>query len=175
MDYCNIPSNFLSSRMIQYTCKKFRELSLDDLYAMMVLRQEIFVVEQDCVYLDADGKDQIAWHLLGKNEEGILVSYLRILPKGASYDHYPSMGRVVTAEKVRRQGAGKELMKQALIEAERLFSGETLKISAQVYLIRFYKSFGFEAIGEEYMEDGIPHIGMVKKLEGRKGGKGTKG
>jgi len=148
--------------MINFTCKAFEELSLDELYALMVLRQEVFVVEQDCVYLDADGKDQKAWHLLGKEADGFLAAYVRILSKGVSYEKYPSIGRVVTTEKSRKQGVGRALMKQALVETARLFPGETIKISAQVYLIRFYKSFGFEPVGEEYLEDGIPHIGMLK-------------
>lgn len=130
---------------------------------MMVLRQAVFVVEQDCVYLDADGKDQESWHLMGVNSEKELVAYLRILPKGISYQNYPSIGRVLTAEKVRRDGAGKALMQQALIEAERIFPGEAIKISAQTYLNGFYESFGFEPVGEEYLEDGIPHVAMVRK------------
>ena len=149
--------------MIRFVCKLFQELSLEELYAAMVLRQEVFVVEQDCVYLDADDKDQTSWHLLGFDEFGNLVAYLRILPKGVSYDNYPSIGRVVTSEKVRRKGAGKELMEKALIEANKLFPEEIIKISAQKYLLDFYNSFGFEVIGEEYLEDGIPHFAMLRK------------
>jgi ElaA protein len=149
--------------MINFKCKKFQELSLDELYALMVIRQEVFIVEQDCVYLDADNKDQGSWHLLGYEEPGVLVAYLRISPKGISYDNYPSMGRVLTSKKVRRKGAGKELIAQALIETDRFFPGEAIKISAQKYLLHFYQSFGFETIGEEYLEDGIPHFAMIRK------------
>ncbi len=149
--------------MIQFKCKKFQELSLEELYATMVLRQEVFVVEQDCVYLDADNKDQDSWHLMGFDETESLVAYLRLIPKGLSYEKYPSFGRVVTSEKVRRGGAGKALMNAALKEAEKYFPNQTIKISAQVYLIRFYQSFGFEPIGEHYLEDGIPHVAMLRE------------
>lgn len=152
--------------MINFTCKAFKELSLDELYEIMVLRQEVFVVEQDCVYLDADGKDQGAWHLLGKAEDGSLVAYIRLLSKGVSYKEYPSISRVLTSEKVRGQGAGKALIVQSLREADRLFPGETIKISAQVYITHLYQSFGFERTGDEYLEDGIPHIAMLRKANG---------
>lgn len=150
--------------MIRFICKVFQELSLEELYAMMVLRQEVFVVEQDCVYLDADGKDQEAWHLLGLDENESLVAYLRILPKGLSYEKYPSIGRVVSSDKVRGEGVGKLLLERALQESEKLFPGQGVKISAQVYLLKFYQSFGFEATDDEYLEDGIPHIAMIRKL-----------
>ena len=91
------------------------------------------------------------------------MAYLRILAKGVSYEKYPSLGRVVTSSKVRKSGAGKKLMHQALIEIEKLFPGEAIKISAQTYLLKFYQSFDFEPVGEEYLEDGIPHIGMIRK------------
>ncbi len=148
--------------MINFSLKSFTELTLEELYDAMVLRQEVFAVEQDCVYLDADNKDQDAWHLLGKNEKGALVAYLRILPKGLSYKQYPSIGRVVTSAKVRKQGAGKALLAAAIQEANTLFPGMDIKISAQTYLLRFYKSFGFEPTGEEYLEDGIPHMAMIR-------------
>lgn len=149
--------------MINFTLKKFHDLSLDELYKLMVLRQEVFVVEQDCVYLDADNKDQSSWHLLGSDQDSDLVAYLRILPKNISYKEYPSLGRIVTANKVRRNGAGKMLMTEALRYTDELFPNQSIKISAQTYLLRFYNSFGFEAIGAEYLEDGIPHTAMIRK------------
>jgi ElaA protein len=151
--------------MINFSLKSFSELSLEELYAIMILRQEVFVVEQDCVYLDADNKDQNSWHLLGENEDGELVAYLRILPKGVSYESYPSIGRIVTSSKVRRQGAGKALLAESLKHADRLYPGANIKISAQTYLLRFYRSFGFEPTGEEYLEDGIPHMAMVRRFK----------
>lgn len=149
--------------MIKFETKRFEELSLHEFYNIMVLRQEVFVVEQDCPYLDADGKDQAAWHLIGKNEPGEIIAYLRILPKGITYEKYPSLGRVVTSSKVRGNGTGKKLMKQALAVLKKLFPDKAVKISAQTYLLKFYQSFDFEAVGEEYLEDGIPHIGMIRK------------
>lgn len=149
--------------MIKFDCKKFEELSLEELYKIIELRQEVFVVEQNCVYQDLDNKDQDSWHLMGWNDEKQLVAYLRLMPEGLSYADHASIGRVVTAQKVRKQGAGKELMKRALEVAEKLFPKCTLKISAQVYLLKFYNSFGFEAVGAEYLEDGIPHIAMIRK------------
>lgn len=147
--------------MVNYICKKFNDLSLDELYAIMALRQKVFVVEQDCPYLDADGKDQVAWHLLGyENQE--LVAYTRLVPKGISYEKYPSIGRVVTAQKVRDRGVGVELMRESIQHCETLFGKEPIKISAQVYLLKFYNSLDFESVGLSYLEDGIPHISMIR-------------
>ena len=129
----------------------------------MVLRQTVFVVEQDCVYLDADGNDEKAWHLMGFDEHQQLTAYTRLLPKGTTYENYPAFGRVVTSSSVRGQGVGRELMEQTLIWMEKIFPGEDVKISAQCYLEKFYKSLGFETVGEEYLEDGIPHYPMLRK------------
>jgi len=148
--------------MLQYTCQAFHELTLDELYAMMTIRQAVFAVEQNCVYLDADGKDQTAWHVLGKNAAGDLLAYARLMPKGVSYKNYASIGRVLNAESIRGTGEGQLLMAASLREAERLWPGVTLKISAQVYLLQFYQSFGFVPQGETYLEDGIPHIAMLR-------------
>ncbi len=149
--------------MTRFTCQPFHELSLQELYNIMALRQEVFVVEQDCPYLDADGSDEAAWHLMGMDKNGRLVAYARLIPKGISYKKYPSFGRVATAQEVRGTGVGKELMEQALAWMEKLFPGEDMKISAQCYLEKFYENFGFEIVGEEYLEDGIPHFPMVLK------------
>lgn len=148
--------------MVNYSCKKFEELSLEELYAIMVLRQEVFVVEQDCPYLDADGKDQDSWHLLGY-EDKELVAYTRLVPLGISYEKYPSIGRVITAQKVRGRGIGVELMEKSIQRCEDLFGKMPIKIGAQVYLLKFYNSLGFESVGDSYLEDGIPHISMIKK------------
>lgn len=149
------------SQALIFTCKQFEELSLLELYATMRLRQEVFVVEQDCPYIDADGKDLASWHLLGWQGEQ-LVAYTRLVPKGISYPDYVSIGRVVTDPSVRREGFGKVLMQQSILEIQRLFPNEPIKISAQSYLIRFYESFGFVSTGQEYLEDGIPHRAMIK-------------
>jgi ElaA protein len=146
---------------LQYQTLSFYDLTLDQLYALMALRQEVFVVEQNCPYLDADGADQKGWHLLGTSEEGRLLAYARLLPPGVSYPGHASIGRVITSPAARGKGYGLELMRVAIKEINRLFPGAPLKISAQCYLIRFYESLGFKTVGDSYLEDDIPHIAMV--------------
>jgi len=146
---------------LSFNCLPFEKLSLKELYDSMALRQEVFVVEQDCPYLDADGKDEAGQHLLGYNANGKLMAYTRLLPPGISYPDYASIGRVVTSPLVRRTGAGKVLMRESIAWCARLYGEVPIKISAQVYLIRFYESFGFKKVGAEYLEDDIPHVGMV--------------
>lgn len=148
--------------MIHFRCKPFHELTALQLYAIMVLRQEVFVVEQNCAYLDADSKDIKCWHLMGYNDNGKLIAYARLIPKGVSYDNFTSIGRVVTAASVRRTGAGRQLMKEAITWMEQNFPGDSVKISAQTYLREFYESYGFVVSGDEYPEDGIPHFPMVR-------------
>lgn len=148
--------------MCYFKCKTFSELSLDELYEIMALRQEVFVVEQDCPYLDADGKDQDSWHLTGVDKNGKLIAYARIVPQGISYKNYPSIGRIITAASVRGKGVGKKLLLASLEATGKLFEGQAIKISAQCYLIKFYESFGFKTSGEEYLEDNIPHIAMLR-------------
>lgn len=144
-----------------YQCLPFTALSLDQLYQIMALRQEVFVVEQDCPYLDADGKDQDSLHVLGCNEAGELLAYTRLVPLGVSYPGHVSIGRVVNSPKVRGQGTGRELMLVSLQFIKEHFGEQPMKISAQCYLQRFYESLGFIAIGASYLEDDIPHIAMV--------------
>lgn len=147
--------------MITFTCLSFSKLSLQQLYDMMVLRQIVFVVEQDCPYLDADGKDQVSHHLLGYDQDNELVAYTRIVPPNVSYKNYASIGRVVNAKKVRGQGTGQLLMKNSIQETKKLFPTASIKISAQSYLLQFYTNLGFQPVGEEYLEDGIPHTAMI--------------
>ncbi|MFK7933989.1 MAG: GNAT family N-acetyltransferase [Saprospiraceae bacterium] len=147
--------------MITYSCLSFSELSLQQLYALMALRQQVFVVEQDCPYLDADGKDQLSHHLLGYDEDGDLVAYTRMVPPGISYEKYASIGRVVNAEKIRGKGVGKLLMQTTIHCVRRLYPNAPIKISAQSYLLKFYTELGFDAVGEEYLEDNIPHTAMI--------------
>lgn len=149
------------SEELRFSCKHFKELNIEELYASMQLRQEVFVVEQDCPYLDADGKDQQSWHLLAWQGQN-LVAYTRLVPRGLSYPDYVSIGRVVTHKSVRGTGIGKALMRESINQIQRLFPQEPVKMSAQSYLINFYESFGFEVSGAEYLEDGIPHIAMIK-------------
>ena len=146
---------------LQFKHYKFNELSTSLLYSIMRVRQEVFIVEQDCPYLDADSKDQFGYHLLGINEQGDLIAYTRLLPKGVSYSEYCSIGRVLTSEKGRGKGAGKEIMLQSIAACKKLFPDQKIKISAQSYLDKFYTDLGFEATGESYLEDNIPHQAMI--------------
>jgi len=148
---------------ISYRILPFYEMTLDELYEVLALRAEVFVVEQDCPYQDVDGLDQKAYHLLGRDEEGTLVSYTRLLPKGMSYVDYPAIGRVITSAKIRGKKKGKELMEASIEACDELFGKQSLKISAQSHLEKYYNSVGFEGTGETYLEDGIPHMAMVLK------------
>ena len=143
-------------------CVAFDGLSLTDLYDLMRLRQEVFVVEQNCVYLDADGYDQNARHLLGRDGEGQLVACLRLFAPGVKYPNEASIGRVCTAASLRRTGLGRELMRRGIAEAEQLWPRCGIRLSAQVYLLKFYESLGFATASEPYDEDGIPHVEMVR-------------
>lgn len=146
---------------LHYKYQSFNELTLHELYAQMVIRQEVFSVEQDCVYLDADGKDQAAHHLSGYTPEGELAAYLRVLPPGLAYQEV-SIGRVVTGGKFRGKGLGKELMEESLRRIEAHYGPVPIRISAQSYLEKFYRELGFEPTGKAYLEDGIPHIEMLR-------------
>ena len=150
--------------VINFKCLSFYQLSLDQLYELMALRQAVFVVEQDCPYLDADGKDQAAYHLLGYNDQGVLVAYTRLLAPGSSYADHAAIGRVVTRASERRTGLGRLLMLESISMVRKLFNSPDIKISAQSYLIKFYESLGFKTIGASYLEDGIPHIAMILKM-----------
>jgi ElaA protein len=145
---------------ITWELKKFEELTPQELYAAMRLRSEVFVVEQNCVYLDADDNDQQCHHLLGSFNDK-LIAYTRIVPPGVFYPQ-PSIGRVVTSPSVRRMGAGRILMMQSLNAVYGLYGEVPVKIGAQLYLKEFYESFGFRQESETYLEDGIPHIYMIK-------------
>jgi len=142
--------------------KPYDRLSVEELYDLLALRQEVFIVEQNCPYLDADRKDQVSEHILLYNDEGSkLVAYARTVPKGVSYEQHCSIGRVITRPELRGTGTGKKLMQYAIQLCHKLYPGEAIKLSAQVYALGFYESLGFEALGEEYLEDDIPHVGMV--------------
>lgn len=146
---------------MKFICKAFAELTLTELYAVMQLRQEVFIVEQNCPYLDADGKDFKCFHLMCF-DQNLLVAYCRILPAGVSYDE-PSIGRVITADRVRNTGLGKLLMQKAIEHVELLFGRTPIRIGAQAYLKTFYEQFGFEDMQQPYLEDGIPHLIMLRK------------
>lgn len=151
-----------SSPAILFNCLAFDQLSTAQLYEIMALRQAVFVVEQNCPYLDADGHDQVAFHLLCQHRDGTLVAYTRLFGPGSYYPGYASIGRVATADSVRGTGLGRNLLQESIRQIGLLFNSPGIKISAQSYLIKFYESFGFISVGEEYLEDGIPHISMIR-------------
>ena len=141
--------------------KTFSELTTQELYDLLQLRSEVFVVEQDCVYQDIDGKDQKALHVLGfKNDK--LIAYTRLF-KPSFYFEEASIGRVVVAKKERQYNYGNDIMQASIEAIKTYYNTSIIKISAQVYLKKFYNNLGFIEIGEEYLEDDIPHIAMIKK------------
>lgn len=146
---------------ITWTLKKFEDLTPAELYAVIQLRNEVFVVEQNCVYQDADNRDQPSWHLMGWMDDK-LVAYTRILPPGTAYINEPSIGRVVTSPSARGSGIGRELMKESINQLYKLFGNMPIKIGAQLYLLQFYASLGFLQTSDIYLEDNIEHIEMVK-------------
>jgi len=146
--------------MLEVVVKSFSELTTNELYAILQLRSEVFVVEQNCVYQDIDYKDQKAMHILGfKNDK--IVAYTRIF-KPNDYFLNASIGRVVVTVNERKYGYGHIILKHSIKAIEHYFNEITIKISAQTYLKIFYESHGFKQIGNEYLEDNIPHIAMIK-------------
>lgn len=148
---------------MKWIIKKFSELSIKELYNIMVLRQEVFVVEQTCVYQDADGKDEDAIHIWGLNNERQMVAYQRVLPPGISYKE-ASIGRIATTMQIRGKGYGRQLVLEALKAIKQEYGGVDIRISAQTHLKPFYESLGFVFTGKDYLEDGIPHSEMLYKV-----------
>ena len=149
---------------LTWQCTAFNDLTPDDLYAAMQLRQRVFVVEQNCVYMDADASDQRGHHLFGwagENGKKRLVAYARIFPPRVKYDE-ASIGRVATHPDVRGTGAGKALMAEAIRRLEDLGWGPAIRIAAQIYLEQFYESFGFVRVTDPYTEDDIWHVDMLR-------------
>jgi ElaA protein len=146
---------------LTWTTKPFDALTVPELYALLQLRSEVFVVEQTCPFQDIDGQDQAAQHLLGYADTGELAAYARLFGAGISYAQ-ASIGRVVTSPRYRRFGLGRQLLQQAIMQCDTLFRAQPIKIGAQLYLQAFYESFGFVQQGEGYLEDGIPHIYMLR-------------
>lgn len=144
---------------IRWQCKSFKNLTPDELYQIIRLRNEVFVVEQNCVFQDADNKDQQCFHLMGWMEND-LAAYTRLAPPGYIYNEI-SIGRVVASPKYRRNKIGSVLMKKSIDECRQIFGAGAIKIGAQFYLKNFYASFGFKQISDIYLEDGIEHIYML--------------
>ena len=147
--------------MLDITIKHYKELSKDELYKILELRSEVFIVEQDCVYQDIDYKDQKAIHVLGLKKNK-LVAYARIFKPG-DYFEFESIGRVVVTKNERQNKFGYDIMKASIKAVKDELNETTIKISAQCYLKKFYTNLGFNKVGEKYLEDGIPHIAMIYK------------
>lgn len=144
---------------METTVKTFEQLTIHELYDLLQLRSEVFVVEQDCVYQDIDGKDAKALHIMGK-KEGKIVAYTRCFAPGI-YFKEAAIGRVVVDKNERKHGYGHDIMEASLTAIKKRYHTESIKLSAQTYLIKFYESHGFQTTGEGYLEDGIPHIAMI--------------
>ncbi|MEZ4874522.1 MAG: GNAT family N-acetyltransferase [Flavobacteriaceae bacterium] len=145
---------------MKISVKTFQELTLFELYDLLQLRSEVFVVEQNCVYQDIDGKDTKALHVLG-TKKGTLVAYTRCFPPGAYFEE-AAIGRVVVKKEQRSFSLGHKIMEASIAAIEKKYHTQVIKISAQTYLISFYESHGFHSMGDEYLEDGIPHVKMIK-------------
>ncbi len=148
---------------ITWKLATFEQLSTTELYAILKVRQQVFVVEQQCIYQDCDGQDKNAHHLMGWHDSGEkleLIAYLRIIRPGNRHKLI-SIGRVLTHPKHRGKGVGREIMTKCLLSIEELYPKSPVTVSAQQYLIHFYESFGFHVSSEGYQEDGIPHIEMT--------------
>lgn len=145
-----------------FALKKFEELKRKEIHDIYALRAAIFVVEQDCVYQDIDGKDLEAHHVLGTFNSK-LIAYARILRKGSSYEDYVSIGRIAVSEEHRGKAIGHKTVRFCLECIADLYKGEKIKISAQAHLENFYNQHGFKKEGVAYLEDGIPHIAMIKR------------
>ncbi|MBW9146078.1 GNAT family N-acetyltransferase [Clostridium sp. CM027] len=146
---------------MKWEIKKFNELNGEEVYEILKLRSEVFVIEQQCIYEECDGKDNNSYHLFAK-ENGKIIVYLRILEKGISYNEI-SIGRVLTDKKHRGKGLAKQMMIRAIEFIENNLNEKVIRIGAQEYLVNFYEGLGFVRVSEVYLEDNIPHIEMLYK------------
>lgn len=146
---------------VEWKWKPFSRLSAQEVYQILQVRQQVFIVEQRCIYLDADNLDNCTWHLMGIDLQGNLIAYLRVVEPGEKYLE-PSIGRVLTCSNRRGEGIGRQLMKAGIERTMRQFPKQGIRISAQTYLQQFYGTLGFQPVGESYLEDGIPHIEMYR-------------
>lgn len=145
---------------MNFTIKRYDELTLDELYDIIKLRVDVFVVEQNCPYYELDGKDKMAYHVFCREEEK-MIAYLRVLDRGISFETV-SLGRVISLK--RRCGLGTELLKTGIEVAKEKYNADKITIEAQTYAKKFYEGVGFVKISDEFMEDGIPHILMELKI-----------
>lgn len=152
----------MTKNTVEFEYINFKNLNINDLYSILMLRSEIFVVEQNCIYLDIDGKDQEAIHIFAKiNQE--IVCYARVFDEGKKYHNYTSIGRVVVRESKRGTELGHLLLKNCIHYINQNFKHFPIKIAAQEHLEKFYNKHGFQKTGNHYLDDGIWHIDMVKK------------
>lgn len=150
---------------IEWQWVRFAALDGADVHAMLALRQQVFMLEQRCLYPDIDGRDPLAWHLLGWRQhadERELIAYLRCFAPGTLYAE-AAIGRVVIAMHMRKQGVGGQLMQEGLRHIEREYPGTRVRLSAQAHLQSFYAGLGFAGISDVYLEDDIPHIDMLRE------------
>jgi ElaA protein len=146
---------------MNWTWSRFGALGVENLYDALALRCRVFILEQGA-FLDTDGVDRRAWHLLGRDEAGVLQAYLRLVDPGVKYRE-PSLGRVLTAPERRSSGLGRMLVAEGLARCASAWPGQGLRISAQAHLEHFYAGFGFRRVAADYLEDGIPHVEMVRE------------
>jgi ElaA protein len=143
---------------LSWRWQRFEDLGVDGVYDMLALRARVFILEQG-PYLDPDGADRHAWHLLGRDDAGVLLAYLRVLDPGVKFSE-PSIGRVVVDAGLRGQGIGHELVREGIARCSALWPQQVIRISAQAHLQRFYGQHGFQTVSDEYLDDGIPHVDM---------------
>lgn len=146
-----------------WTYKKFEEISGEEMHEILATRQSVFIVEQKCVYQDADELDRRSWHLSGRSVDGTIIAYGRVNFPGSRHPE-PSLGRILTSEDARGSGAGREVVRRCLELCKRQYPQLNIRISAQIYLIDFYSDFGFQEVGEPYDDEGVEHIDMVMNV-----------
>lgn len=161
-------SAYLECKWMNWYFKHFNELTTQELYRILQARVGVFVVEQTCPYPELDGLDGKCYHLWAEDDAGSILAYLRLAPSGTRYPNNPALTRVLTTEKARGLGLGKELTTIALEKCAELWPNEAIRISAQSYLESFYGSFGFISTGKKYLEDDIPHTEMLMEYKGQK-------
>ena len=150
----------VAAPVLRWRWARMREMSVQELYDALALRQRVFILEQG-PYLDLDGNDVRSWHLLGRDDADVAQAYLRVVDPGVKYPE-PSIGRVVTSPEVRGSGVGHALVREGVVRCAAAWPGQGIRISAQAHLERFYAAHGFERVGEVYLEDDIPHLEMLR-------------
>jgi ElaA protein len=166
MDQASLPDSTVPGIALRWQWSRLPDLAPADLYAVLAARQQVFAVEQQCAFQDADGYDFPAWHLLGwtvVDESPALATYLRVLDPGSKYAQ-PSIGRVLTVPPWRRIGLGRAVMKEGIARCDAAWPGMSVRIAAQQRLEAFYASLDFRAVAPPYIEDGIPHVDMVRAV-----------